>query len=244
MAQKMFVAGASGVIGLVLCKMLLAKGFEVYGTTRSEAKAESLAEIGVKPVIVDVFDAEKLTQLLMEILPDVVFHELTDLTDGLAADQMEAALVRNARIRDEGTRNLVQAAKTAGVKKIIAQSIAFVYEPSENLPLTEEAPLLNFADPVYGETSKGVHSLEQQITTDPDFVGVVLRYGWLYGDGTGFDAPVDFVPPVHKDAAAHAAVLALAVEQSTIFNAADDDVRLSSEKAKCELGWEPSFRLA
>ena len=93
---------------------------------------------------------------------------------------MEAALVRNARIRDEGTRNLVRAAKAAGVKKIIAQSIAFVYAPDAPQPVTEDAPLLDFAEPAYGETARAVHSLEQQITTDPAFIGVVLRYGCLY----------------------------------------------------------------
>ena len=154
---------------------------------------------------------------------------------------MEAALVRNARIRDEGTRNLVRAAKAAGVKKIIAQSIAFVYAPDAPQPVTEDAPLLDFAEPAYGETARAVHSLEQQITTDPAFIGVVLRYGCLYG--TGFDAPVDFAPPVHAEAAAHAAVLALQCEQSGIYNAADDDARLSSEKAKRELGFDAGFRL-
>ncbi|MBK0396165.1 NAD(P)-dependent oxidoreductase [Kingella bonacorsii] len=148
---------------------------------------------------------------------------------------MEAALVRNARIRDEGTRNLVRAAKAAGVKKIIAQSIAFVYAP--------DAPLLDFAEPAYGETARAVHSLEQQITADPAFIGIVLCYGWLYGAGTGFDTPVDFAPPVHAEAAAHAAVLALQCEQSGIYNAADDDARLSSEKAKRELGFDAGFRL-
>ena len=117
MAQKMFVAGASGVIGLPLCKMLLAAGHEVYGTTRSSAKAQMLMAHGIKPIIIDAFDADGLLKELDEIRPDVVFHELTDLPDGLAADQMEAALVRNARIRDEGTRNLVRAAKVASVKK-------------------------------------------------------------------------------------------------------------------------------
>ena len=147
---------------------------------------------------------------------------------------MEAALVRNARIRDEGTRNLVRAAKAAGVKKIIAQSIAFVYAPDAPQSVTEDAPLLDFAEPAYGETARAVHSLEQQITANPAFIGIVLRYGWLYGagTGTGFNAPVDFAPPVHAEAAAHAAVLALQCEQSGIYNAADDDARLSSEKAK------------
>ncbi len=154
---------------------------------------------------------------------------------------MEAALVHNARIRDEGTRNLVRAAKAAGVKKIIAQSIAFVYAPDAPQPVTEDAPLLDFAEPTYGETARAVHSLEQQITTDPAFIGVVLRYGWLYGAGTGFDAPVYFTPPVHAKAAAHAAVLALQCEQSSIYNAADDDARLSSEKAKHELGLMRGF---
>ena len=148
---------------------------------------------------------------------------------------MEAALVHNARIRDEDTRNLVRAAKAAGVKKIIAQSIAFVYAP--------DAPLLDFAEPAYGETARAVHSLEQQITADPAFIGIVLCYGWLYGAGTGFDTPVDFAPPVHAEAAAHAAVLALQCEQSGIYNAADDDARLSSEKAKRELGFDAGFRL-
>ena len=155
MAQKLFVASASGVIGLPLCKMLLAAGHEVYGTTRNSAKAQMLMAHGIKPIIIDAFDADGLLKELEEIRPDVVFHELTDLPDGLAADQMEAALVRNARIRDEGTRNLVRAAKAAGVKKIIAQSIAFVYAPDAPQPVTEDAPLLDFAEPTYGETARG-----------------------------------------------------------------------------------------
>ena len=86
MAQKMFVAGASGVIGLPLCKMLLAAGHEVYGTTRSSAKAQMLMAHGIKPIIIDAFDADGLLKELDEIRPDVVFHELTAPPDGLAAD--------------------------------------------------------------------------------------------------------------------------------------------------------------
>ena len=105
------------------------------------------------------------------------------------------------------------------MKKIIAQSIAFVYAPDAPQPVTEDAPLLDFAEPAYGETARAVHSLEQQITANPAFIGIVLRYGWLYGagTGTGFNAPVDFAPPVHAEAAAHAAVLALQCEQSGIY---------------------------
>ena len=89
MAQKMFVAGASSVIGLPLCKMLLAAGHEAYGTTRSPAKAEMLATLGIKPVIADAFDADGLLKTVGDIHPDVIFHELTDLPDGLDAADWE-----------------------------------------------------------------------------------------------------------------------------------------------------------
>ena len=89
MAQKMFVAGASGVIGLPLCKMLLAAGHEAYGTTRSPAKAQMLAALGIKPVIADAFDANGLLKIMSDIRPDVIFHEPTDLPDGLDAADLE-----------------------------------------------------------------------------------------------------------------------------------------------------------
>lgn len=87
-----------------------------------------------------------------------------------------------------------------------------MYAPDAPQSVTEDAPLLDFAEPAYDETARAVHSLEQQITANPAFIGIVLRYGWLYGAGTGFGAPVDFAPPVHAEAAAHAAVLALQCE--------------------------------
>jgi hypothetical protein len=116
-----------------------------------------------------------------------------------------------------------------------------VYEPGE-LPHTEASALLNFEDPVYGTTSKAVSSLEEQVLHAP-FIGVVLRNGLLYGEGTGFDQPVDFVPPVHVDAAAKAAFLAIDCSTNGIYNIADNDERLSTEKAKNELKWSPDYRM-
>ncbi|MFT7004250.1 MAG: nucleoside-diphosphate-sugar epimerase, partial [Sulfurimonas sp.] len=191
--KKVFVAGATGVIGTRLCKMLIADGWTVYGTTRSANKVEMLKEIGVEPIVVDVYDAKKLEDAIVSIKPKVVMHQLTDLPAGLDPEKMEEALESNAKLREVGTKNLIDASIKSGVKKMIAQSIGFVYEPGE-LPHTEESPLLNFEDPVYGSISKAVASLEEQVLNAP-FVGVVLRNGLLYGDGTGFDTPVDFVPP-------------------------------------------------
>lgn len=240
MNKTIFVAGASGVIGRPLCKMLLDAGWTVYGMTRTEAKAAMLAKMGVKPVVVDVFDKEAVIKTITDAGANVVSHQLTDLPDGLAADKMEEALVRNARIREEGTANLIAAAEQAGVEKFIAQSIAFVYEPGDK-PFTEQSPLLNFADPVYGETSRAVHSLEQQ-TLNGNFIGIVLRNGLLYGKGTGFNAPFDGMPSVNADAAVNAAFLAVSQNESGIFNIADDSPLISSDKAKAELGWSADFR--
>ena len=241
--KKVFLAGASGVIGIRVCKILLQKGgYEIYGTTRSEQKAKILKDMGVKPVIVDVFDADKLEDEMMDIRPDIVLHQLTDLPSGLPADKMPQALVRNARIRDEGTRNLVNASVKSGAKKIISQSIAFVYEPNDK-PFTEDSKLLNFKNKEYGETSEAIYSLEQQTINAP-FVGIVLRNGWLYGDDTGFDAAVEGLACVHVDAAANAVVLAMEYDKSSIFNIVDeDDAKTPSLKAVKELGWSDKFRL-
>ncbi len=97
MSKTIFLAGATGAIGQVLSRLLVANGWKVYGTTRSEEKVSLLQEIGVKPVVVDVYDAKLLNDKLAEIKPEVVIHQLTDLPYALNADEMTAALVSNAR---------------------------------------------------------------------------------------------------------------------------------------------------
>ena len=239
--KKVFIAGASGVIGIRLCKMLVDSGWDVYGTTRSEKNIELLKGIGVNPVVIDVYNADKLTEVLTSIKPKIVYHQLTDLPDGLDPDKMQDALESNAKLRDIGTRNLVNASIKANVEKMIAQSIAFVYETSDT-PHNEESALLNFEDPVYGTTSRAVASLEEQVLNAP-FTGIVLRNGLLYGKDTGFDNPVDFVPPVHVDAATHASLLALNHDKNDIFNITDDDERVITSKAKELLNWNPEYRM-
>ncbi|BCX79896.1 NAD(P)-dependent oxidoreductase [Campylobacter sp. 19-13652] len=239
--MKIFLAGASGVIGKQLSKLLVAAGHEVYGTTRSEAKAKMLENLGVKPVILDVFDKDNLIAQVAKIKPEVVFHQLTDLPDGLDEGKMSEALKRNAKIREVGTANLLDAAKACGASKFIAQSIAFVYSPNEQAPFSEESALLDFAEPTYGETARAVHSLETQTIENG---GVVLRYGWLYGRDSGFSEPVNFVATVHVDAAAKAAELAMNAYKSGIYNISEDNGHVSSQKAKAELKFDSGFRIA
>jgi len=240
MMKCMFFAGASGAIGRRLAPLLVADGWRVVGSTRSANKAGMLRDMGVEPAVVDVFDAGALRKVVADVHPEVVIHQLTDLPHALEASKMADALVRNARLREEGTRNLVSAAVAAGAKRLIAQSISFIYAEGP-LPRREEDPLLPESHPVYGETSRAVMSLERQVVDAP-LDGVVLRYGLFYGLGTGFDAPI--APgSVHVDAAARAAVLAITRADRGIYNVAEADVSVSSDKATRVLGWDSSWRV-
>src|SRR5438309_419985 len=112
--MRIFLAGASGAIGKRLVPLLLDAGYHVVGTTRSTAKADALSAAGVEPVVVDVFDGPELTRAVSAARPDIVVHQLTDLPPGLDPSQMAEGTRRNARVRDEGTRNLVAAALASG----------------------------------------------------------------------------------------------------------------------------------
>ena len=237
--KRIFLAGASGAIGRQLVPLLIADGWQVVGTTRSADKAPLLREMGVVPVVVDVFDAAALRSVMTEFKPEIVIHQLTDLPHALEASKMTEALVRNARLRDEGTRKLVEASVLAGAKRLIAQSISFIYADGP-LPHREEDPFLAETHPVYGETVRGVASLERQVL-NASLDGIVLRYGLIYGTGTGFDAPI--APgSVHVIAAAKAAQLAITKAVRGIYNVAEDDGTVLTEKATQILGWNAGWR--
>ena len=239
---KVFLAGATGAIGKRLVPQLLDAGCEVFGTTRSERKVAELRAAGVTPIVVDVFDAPALSRAMAAARPDIVVNQLTDLPANLEPSGMAAGIVRTTRIRIEGTRNLVAAAREAGVRRIIAQSLAcWVYADGPQ-PYSEDAPLDLRADAPHAIVVEGVVALEQSTTMSPPVEGVVLRYVQIYGPGTGRDEPTR-PAPLHVDAAAHAALLAIERGKPGIFNIAEDDGFVSIEKALGELGFDPGFRL-
>jgi nucleoside-diphosphate-sugar epimerase len=239
MANRVFVAGASGVIGLPLCRLLVQEGWEVSGMTRSRGKVASLSALGVLPVLVDVFDAQALRAALLEAQPEVVVHQLTDLPDGLDPAQMADASMRNARIREVGTRHLLAAALDARARRFIAQSMAFAYAP-QRLPYAEDSPLNVAAPGRAGITARAVASLERQVLEAP-LEGIVLRFGRLYGPGTGFDNPPQG-GPLHVEAAADAARRAMTRGRRGIYNIAESDGAVDSRRAVRELQWSADFR--
>jgi nucleoside-diphosphate-sugar epimerase len=233
--SRIFLAGAAGAIGRRLTPLLCAAGHSVWGTTRSPERIEFVRGLGAYPVMVDVFDAEALAKAVLEAKPEIVIHQLTDLAEIGDPARAPAALARNARIRDEGTRNLVAAARQVRARRLIAQSIAWAYAPGVK-PYGEDHPLDLDADGPRGVSVRGVASLERQVIDGSPAAGLVLRYGRLYGPGSGADAPRP-APAVHVDAAAYAALRAVDHGEPGLFNIADPSGEVSTTRAIAEFGW-------
>ncbi|HEY6365488.1 MAG TPA: NAD(P)-dependent oxidoreductase [Candidatus Binatia bacterium] len=221
MYRKVFLAGATGAIGTRLLPLLVDARYEVFGSTRSQKKAAELQAAGVKPVVVDVFDAPALSRAVAAARPEVMIHQLTDLPAGLESSGLAEGIARTTRVRKEGTQNLVAAALETGVRRLIAQSLAcWVYADGAQ-PYSESDALDLRGDGPYAIVVDGVATLERLTTTSPPLEGIVLRYGQIYGPGTGFDVATGWAP-LHVDAAAHAALLAIERGKPGIFNIAED----------------------
>ncbi|GAA5090359.1 NAD-dependent epimerase/dehydratase family protein [Nocardia iowensis] len=174
---RIFLAGATGVIGTRLVPLLVGAGHVVAGMTRSASKAEQVRAAGAEPVVCDVYDLDALTAAVVAFRPDLVMHQLTDLPDD--ATLLPELAGANARIRTEGTRNLVAAARAAGAKRFLAQSIA--WEPA-------------------GGRGQVIQDHEAAVL---DIDGVVVKYGQFYGPGTYYEDELPTHPRVHvEDAAA------------------------------------------
>lgn len=187
--MKIFLAGATGVIGSRLTPRLVAAGHDVAGLTRSKEHAEAMSD-GVSPVVVDVFDRERLIQTVEEFSPDLVIHQLTDLPDD--PSRLTEYAGANARMRREGTDNLLAAARRAGTSRFLAQSVAWRLE---------------------GGAATAVEHLESSVL---EFGGTVLRYGRLYGPGTYHEEEPPPPPRIHVDEAAEITARLLEAERGVV----------------------------
>jgi UDP-glucose 4-epimerase len=192
--MRVFLAGATGVIGIRLVPLLTGAGHAVAGMTRSPAKEDKLRALGAEPVVCDVFDADQLTAAVAAFEPDAVMHQLTDLPEDV--ELLGCYVPRNARIRTEGTRNLVAAAESAGATRLLAQSIA--WRPCGR---------------------RG--ALEEHERTVLDAGGIMIRYGQLYGPGTFYEEQPPLPPRVRIGEAAHATVPLLDAQPGVVVIAED-----------------------
>jgi nucleoside-diphosphate-sugar epimerase len=186
--MRVFVAGATGLIGSRVVRLLLDAGHEVSALSRTEESAERLRELGAGMVAADVFDAELLRGTVAAAEPEVVMHLLTSLPDRLDASDAAEQFAANDRMRVEGTRALVDAAQASRARRLVAQSIAFAYAPEGDWVKDEAAPLFLGAPSPWGSSVGAIAELERQVLEARGIDGLVLRYGSLYGPGTWYDA--------------------------------------------------------
>jgi nucleoside-diphosphate-sugar epimerase len=249
--MKIFLAGASGVVGRSLIPLLTAQGHTVSGTTRDPNKTDLLVSLGAKPVVVDVYDRDGLFAAVRAARPDAVINQLTDLT--------RLDFAATARVRTEGTRNLVDAAQAVGVRRMVTQSFWGVYVPGEALA-DEATPLYVDAPKPWDGIARPVAIMEQTVDELPE--SVVLRYGLFYGPRTAFDpdggrtaarvqqsqmpANENVVSFLHIEDAAISAQQALGWPAGA-YNIADDEPAAASDwlpRYAAEIGAPPPPRAA
>lgn len=181
MPLRVFVTGATGVVGRALLPQLRARGHHVTAMVRDQSQVAQVADAdGV--VVADLLDGERLRAVVKEASPDVVVHQVT----GLRGEDFGAGLTRTAQLFESGARNLVSAAAAGGARRVVAQSSALLYAPAGHDVLDEEAPLWTEAPGRWGELVRSVAILEESLLTAPSIEGVALRYGALYGAETAY----------------------------------------------------------
>jgi nucleoside-diphosphate-sugar epimerase len=237
--MRVFLAGATGVIGRRLVPLLLAEGHHVTAMVRSPEKGDAVRAMGAEPTIANALDGAAVLAAVKDAHPDAVIHQLTSLPRRIDPRKIERDFVLNDRLRSEGTHHLVDAARAGGAGRIIAQSIAFAYAPGPPGTLhREQDPLFLNAPRSFRRSAKAVYELERAVL---DAHGVVLRYGYFYGPGSaisptgsmGEDLARRRLPIVgagrgvwslvHIDDAARATVAALTRGVSGAYNIVDDD---------------------
>jgi nucleoside-diphosphate-sugar epimerase len=249
--MRVFLAGGTGVIGRALVPQLRQAGHDVTAMTRYESRAETLREQGLDAVVCDAFEAENVTRAVATARPDVVVNQLTDIPDAVNPRKMAEQFETNDRLRTEGTRNLMHAAEAAGARRLISQSIAWAYAPSDGL-WAEDDRLWAEAPEPWGRSVGAVRALEEATLGSDSVEGVVLRYGLFYGPGTAFASDGSTAAMVrkrafpvvgrgtavysyiHVDDAASATIAALDRGAPGAYNVVDDDPAIMHE-------WLPEY---
>ena len=237
--MRVFIAGASGVIGRSLTPKLIAAGHEVTGTTRRERSADTIRAAGADAVLCDCLDATAVEKAVTAAQPEVIVSELTSLPKDYDLRTIDYGPTN--RLRVEGGNNLIRAGRRAGARRFVSQSIAFVYEPEGGWVKDEEAA--TYRDPP-GRFKSGLEATmlsEREALGAEGMDGLVLRYGQFYGPDTYFDHDGSIAEQVrsrrfpivgkgggvfsfiHVDDAADATVAAVERGPSGIYNIVDDD---------------------
>jgi 2-alkyl-3-oxoalkanoate reductase len=197
--MKVFVAGASGVIGRPLVRQLVAAGHDVVGMTSGEAGAGRISDAGAQAVVCDALDADTVREAVDSARPDAVVNELTKLPRDYDTRKIdEEFYAPTNRIRTVGGGNLLTAAIDAGARRFVTQSIAFLYAPEGPMVKDEDGRPWTNAAPPFGDGVRAMVSHERAVLDAEGIDGLVLRYGWFYGPGTYYAADGSIAQMVRK----------------------------------------------
>jgi 2-alkyl-3-oxoalkanoate reductase len=263
--MKVFVAGASGALGRSLVPRLVAGGHEVTGTTTSESKADLVESLGAEVAVVDLLDREALEAAVRDAEPEVVLHEATALSGDFDFRDFDGTFELTNRLRTEGTRNLIDAARAAGARRFVAQSFAgWNYAREGGYVKSEEAPLELHPPKGMERSLAAIRELERIVTEAEGIEGVVLRYGGFYGPGTSISPDGEQVEAIlsrkfpvvrsghglmsliHIDDAASATALAVETGEPGVYNIVDDEPAPAREWIPVlaeEIGAKPPLRV-
>jgi nucleoside-diphosphate-sugar epimerase len=247
--MKVFVAGATGVLGRELVPQLVARGHEVVGMTRSASKQDLVRSLGARPVVADALDADAVAEAVASAEPEVIVHQLTALSGKMSTRDMRhpdrsfAATMTN-RLRTEATDHLLAAGRAVGARRFVAQSFAAFRFARTGGPVQSEADPLDPDPPAALRAPLlGILHLERAVTTIEWGEGLALRYGGFYGPGTAISLAPDAVMAapvrkrrfpivgggggvwshVHIEDAAAATAVAVERGQAGIYNIVDDE---------------------
>lgn len=247
--MKIFVAGATGTIGLPLVRALCTQGHQVTGMTRAGNGVGRLRELGAQVSYVDAFDGNAVRAAIEAAAPDVVIDQLTWLPANPA--DIIKSLPSDTRLKREGSANLLAAAEELGVKRLIVQSRGFYLDAPAGQLADETAGFRHDAPGEVGKSARATGEHDQRVITSPALDGVALRYGFFYGPGTWYRPEGAIAEQhrkgeaaiigagngvwsfVHIDDAVAATVAALTARPG-IYNVVDDDPLPVSE-------WLPAF---
>jgi nucleoside-diphosphate-sugar epimerase len=183
--MRVFVAGATGVLGKQLVPLLIANGHDVVGMTRTEAKGDQLRSAGAQPVVADALDADAVGRAVGEAEPEVIVHQLTAIPPAVNMRRFDREFALTNRLRTQGTDHLLSAGRAVGVKRFVAQSNAGVTYARTGGPVKrEDAGLDHDPPPALRHVLAAIRHLEVAVTGAAWSKGIVLRYGWFYGPGT------------------------------------------------------------
>ena len=248
--MKVFVAGATGVIGRALVPQLVAQGHEVVGMTRDAPKQELVRSLGARPVVADALDRAAVADAVVSAEPEAIVHELTALSAPTSAREARrpdrsAAFTMTNRLRTEATAHLLAAGRAVGARRFVAQSFGgFRFDRKGGPVLTEANPLEpDDPPPALRAVQAGYLYLEKAVTTIDWGEGLALRYGGFYGPGTSISRAPDAAMSalirkrrlpivgngggissyVHVDDAAAATAIAVEHGPSGVYYVVDDE---------------------